>query len=175
MQQQSRRIVVVRHARAEHSAATDQERELLEPGREAAAEAGSWLAGRGIRPDHALVSAAARTRQTWEALAGAAGWALEAVVDRGLYSAGPETALDLMRLTPEATGTLIVVGHNPTIAYLAQLLDDGEGDPDVSNEMAMGYPAGAVTVMEYGGAWADLDAGTARVTAFHVGGGGDRS
>jgi phosphohistidine phosphatase len=169
VQQQSRRIVVVRHARAEHSAATDEERELLEQGREDAAEAGSWLAGRGIRPGHVLVSAAVRTRQTWEALAGAAGWGVEAEVDRGLYSAGPETALDLMRLTPEEAGTLVVVGHNPTIAYLAQLLDDGEGDPDASNEMATGYPAGAVTVMEYDGAWADLDAGTARVTHFHVG------
>ena len=169
MQQQSRRIVVVRHARAEQVAATDLERELLDDGRKDAAETGSWLATQGIRPDHALVSAATRTLQTWEALAGAAGWTLEASVDRGLYSAGPETVLDLMRLTPEEAATLVVVGHNPTIAYLANLLDDGEGDVDASNEMAMGYPAGAVTLMEYDGAWADLDAGRARVTAFHVG------
>src|SRR6476661_7758966 len=134
----------MRHAKAEQVAASDVERGLLEPGREDAAEAGSWLAGQGIRPDHALVSAAARTRQTWEALAGAAGWELEAA-------------------------TLVVVGHNPTIAYLAQLLDDGDGDVAASNEMAMGYPTSAVTVMEYDGAWADLGAGTARVLAFHVG------
>ena len=81
----------------------------------------------------------------------------------------PETALDLIRLTPEEAGTLVVVGHNPTIAYLAQLLDDGDGDVAASNEMAMGYPTSAVTVMEYDGAWADLGAGTARVLAFHVG------
>jgi len=159
----------MRHAKAEQAAATDLERELLEQGREAAAEVGSWLAARGIRPDHALVSAAARTRQTWEALAGAAGWVLEADLDRGLYTAGPETALDLMRSTPAEADTLVVVGHNPTIAYLAQMLDDGEGDAEASIEMTMGYPAGAATVMEYDGAWSDLGAGTARVTAFHVG------
>lgn len=159
----------MRHAKAEQAAATDLERELLDGGREDAAEAGSWLARHGISPDHALVSAAARTRQTWEALAAAAGWVLDAAVDRGLYTASPETALDLMRLTPEGAETLVVVGHNPTVAYLAQLLDDGEGDVAASNEMAMGYPAGAVTVMEYDGEWADLDAGTARVMAFHVG------
>jgi len=167
--EQPRRIVVMRHAKAEQVAARDAERALLEPGREDAAEAGSWLAGQGIRPDHALVSAAARTRQTWEALAGAAGWELEAAFDQGLYTAGPETALDLIRLTPAEAGTLVVVGHNPTIAYLAQLLDDGDGDVAASNEMAMGYPTSAVTVMEYDGAWADLGAGTARVLAFHVG------
>ena len=48
-------------------------------------------------------------------------------------------------------------------------LDDGDGDVAASNEMAMGYPTSAVTVMEYDGAWADLGAGTARVQAFHVG------
>ncbi|MFC4784959.1 SixA phosphatase family protein [Nocardioides sp. MAHUQ-72] len=170
MQQQTRRIVVIRHATAEQLAASDIERELVEPGRQDALEAGAWLASAGVRPEHALVSAATRARQTWELVASAAGWVLEACVDQGLYNAGPETALDLMRLTPEAAGTLVVVGHNPTIAYLANLLDDGEGDQDAANRMAMGYPAGAVTLFEYDGAWADLDTGTARLTAFRAGG-----
>jgi phosphohistidine phosphatase len=159
----------MRHAKAEQVAPSDQERELLEGGRADAGEAGAWLAGQGVAPDHALVSAAIRARQTWEAVAGAAGWKLEPSLDRGLYTASPETALDLIRLTPDEAGTLVVVGHNPTIAYLAQMLDDGDGDTDASNQMATGYPAGALTVMEYDGAWADLDAGTARVVAFHVG------
>jgi phosphohistidine phosphatase len=169
VQQQQRRIVVVRHARAEQVAASDIERRLLEEGLRDAAEAGSWLASRQVCADHALVSAADRTRQTWERLAEAAGWSLEPSLDRGLYTAGPETALDLMRLVPEDVSTLVVVGHNPTVAYLANMLDDGEGDPQVANEMAMGYPACAVTLFEYAGAWPDLDAGTATLVAFHVG------
>jgi phosphohistidine phosphatase len=62
-----------------------------------------------------------------------------------------------------------VIGHNPTVAYLAQLLDDGEGDAVAAAEMAGGYPTSAVTVFAYDGAWADLAPGGARVLAFHVG------
>jgi phosphohistidine phosphatase len=169
VQPQLRRIVVVRHATAEPTAASDIERELLEEGRRDATEAGAWLASRDVAADHALVSAATRTRQTWDRIAEGAGWSLEPSLDSGLYTAGPETALDLMREVPEDAATLVVVGHNPTVAYLANMLDDGEGDPDVANQMAMGYPACAVTLFEYAGAWPDLDAATATLVAFHVG------
>lgn len=169
VQQQPRRIVVVRHATAEPTAASDIERELLEEGRRDATEAGSWLASHEVAADHALVSAATRTRQTWERLAEGAGWSLEPDLDGGLYTAGPETALDLMRSVPADTQTLVVVGHNPTVAYLANTLDDGEGDAEAGNRMAMGYPACAVALFEYAGAWPDLDAGSATLAAFHVG------
>ncbi|MGZ4456179.1 MAG: SixA phosphatase family protein [Nocardioides sp.] len=169
MQQQSRVVVVMRHAKAEESGPTDAERELAERGRADAAAAGRWLAERGVEPEHAWVSAATRTRQTYAAVATAAGWSLDPSVDRGLYAAGPETALDLIRATPDDARTLVVVGHNPTMAYLAAMLDDGEGDEDAAGEMAAGYPTSAVTVLEYAGAWGDLDQASCRVVAFHVG------
>jgi phosphohistidine phosphatase len=131
--------------------------------------AGQWLAGQGVVPDHALVSAATRAMETWTALASGADWEIEPSLDEGLYSAGPETALDLLRRTPADTGVLVVVGHNPTMAHLAQLLDDGEGDPDASSAMATGFPTSAVAVFEYDGEWADLDLTSARLVAFHVG------
>ena len=168
MQLQSRVIVVMRHASAEQVGPTDLERELTAEGRAAAGAAGTWLAGQGIVPDSALVSAATRTRQTWDAMAAAAGWELEATFDRGLYSASPETALDLVRATPDDARSLLLIGHNPTIATLAQLLDGGGGNEQAANQMATGYPAGALAVMAYDGEWADLDAELARVTAFHV-------
>jgi phosphohistidine phosphatase len=168
----SRRIVVIRHAKAEQGGATDFERQLASRGRADAAALGGWLAGQGVRPDHALVSAATRTRQTWTEVAAAAGWELEPELDEGLYSAGPETALDLLRAAPEHAHTLVLVGHNPTVATLAQLLDDGEGDVAACNDMLMGYPTGAATVLSYAGAWADLTEQSAQVVAFHVGRGG---
>ena len=35
--------------------------------------------------------------------------------------------------------------------------------------MAGGFPTSAVAVFSYDGAWADLDEGSARLEAFHVG------
>ncbi len=159
----------MRHSKAEQSGPTDFERRLADRGLGDAADAGAWLAGRVAAPDRALVSAAARTRQTWEALAEAAGWDLDAAdYDDGLYDAGPETALDVIRSVSGETRTLVVVGHNPTMAYLAQLLDDGEGEVGGDDELA-GFPTSAVVVFSYDGDWADLGEADARVVGFHVG------
>ena len=59
------------------------------------------------------------------AVGGGAGWDLEGTLEDALYDAGPESALDLIRATDEHVRTLVVVGHNPTMASLATLLDDG--------------------------------------------------
>lgn len=160
---------MVRHAKAEPSADTDHARRLLDRGRADAAAAGQWLTRQGLVPDHALVSAATRALETWTALASGAGWELEPTLDEGLYSAGPDTALDLLRGAPAEARVLVVVGHNPTMAQLAQLLDDGEGDPEALTAMVSGFPTSAVAVFEYDGAWVDLDLTSARLLAFHVG------
>src|SRR5918999_5945362 len=129
-----RTLVVIRHAKAEQVAANDYDRELSERCRADAAATGAWLAEIGVAPDCALISAAPRVVQTWDAIARGAGWSLEPDLDEGLYTAGPDTALDLVRAVPESCATLIVVGHNPTMASLAQLIDDGEGDDEAANE-----------------------------------------
>ncbi|WP_296605608.1 histidine phosphatase family protein [Nocardioides sp.] len=165
----TRLLALLRHAKAEQHGPTDFDRPLAERGHQDAAVVGSWLVTEGFEADHALVSAAVRTRETWASLAAAAGWDLDAEVDRGLYAAGPDTALDLVREVDDDVRRLLVIGHNPTIAVLAQLLDDGDGDPDLAEEMMSGYPTGAVAVFEVDGSWADLEEGGARLVGFHVG------
>lgn len=163
------RLVVVRHAKAEAYGPTDFERELAPRGRADAAAAGAWLAEHGVAADAALVSAATRTQQTWEILAEAAGWEVAADLDRGLYGADEEGVLDLVGLTDEAVGTLVVVGHNPTMGLLAQLLDDGDGPPDAVDRLMRGYPTSATAVFELPATWARIAMGRARLTLFNVG------
>ncbi len=158
----------MRHAKAEQAGQTDFQRVLADRGVADATAAGRWLSGLGLSPDHALVSAASRTRQTWSLVAEAAGWSTEAVFDTGLYGAGPETVLDLLRETPSRAATAVVIGHNPTVAHLAQLLDDGEGDDEASGEMALGYPTSAAAVFELDTDWSHLDTGTAKLVAFRT-------
>lgn len=170
MQRQPRQLVLVRHAQAENAGPTDQERELTPAGHAAAAAAGRWLAGQGVQVELALVSAAARTLQTWEDLAGSAGWCLEPRVEPGLYTAGPDAALDVVRAVPDEVGAVVVIGHNPTVAHLAQVLDDGEADAEVAGEaLVSGYPPCALSVFTIDAPWSDLAAGTARLVGFHVG------
>ncbi len=164
-----RRIAVMRHGKAEQSGRTDFEREIAGRGRDDSADAGTWLVSQGFVPDLALVSAAHRTVATWRSVASAGGFDIEPRLSQVLYGAGPETALDLVRESPAEATALIVVGHNPTMAYLASLLDDGEGDPDVSSAMMSGYPTSAVALFEYDGEWRDLAEASARLVGFHVG------
>lgn len=159
----------MRHSRAEAAGPTDAERALTDVGRADAADAGRWLAGRVEPPTHALVSAATRTRQTWEEVSGAAGWSTGATYDEGLYAGGPDTALDLVRGVPGEVASLFLLGHNPTVGHLAQLLDDGEADAELATAALGGYPTSALSVFAYEGPWSELDAGTGRLVGFHVG------
>lgn len=167
----ARQIVVMRHAKAEQLGPTDFDRHLADRGVTEAGMAGAWLVAQGFTPDHVLVSAALRTRETWAAVADGAGWDVDAIEtdeDATLYEAGPETALDLVREVPGDVLALLVIGHNPTMGSLAELLDDGEGDEDASNALVMGYPTAAMTLFDLTGDWADLDEQGATIRAHHV-------
>lgn len=163
------RLLVVRHAKAEAYGPTDFDRELAPRGRADAEAAGAWLGEQGVRVDAALVSSAARTRETWDLLAAAADWSVEAELDRSLYGADEDAVLDLVRMTDETVGTLAVVGHNPTMGLLAQLLDDGDGPPESVDRLMRGYPTSATAVFDLPGSWADLAMGRCRLTLFNVG------
>jgi phosphohistidine phosphatase len=164
----TRLLVVMRHARAETGGESDVLRELTQQGWNDALDAGRWLAGRGVTPDAALVSSARRAASTWAAVAEGGSFEVEATHSEGLYTAGPESTLDLVRETDEAVTVLMLVGHNPTMAYLAQLLDDGRGDEEAEREMAVGFPAGALAVFETTAPWSGLDLASARLVAFHT-------
>jgi len=165
---QPRRLLVIRHARAGQAADSDAERPLTDEGAVTAEAVGAWLAARDLRPDVALVSSARRAVETWEALARGADWEVAPEVSQALYTAEPESALDLVREAADEARTLALVGHNPTVGSLAQLLDDGQGDSDAGTAMVTGgFPPGAVAVLEHDGDWADLAWGAARVMAYH--------
>ena len=158
----------MRHGSAEPYAATDQARRLTPRGRDEAAAAGRFLAEHGVVPDHASVSAAARTQDTWEVVREHSGASTSATLEPTLYNAEPETVLEVLRLTPDECDTLLYVGHNPTAAYLCSALDSGGGDPQALAQLLTGFPPAAVAVFELDVAWADLDLGAARLTLCRV-------
>lgn len=170
MEGERRRLVVVRHARAESFATDDHSRRLTARGWRDALQAGQWLAAQGIAPDVVLSSSATRAVATWEALAeGLETARTDVTVEAALYGAGPEDALEALRGVPEQARCVLYVGHNPTVFTLVHLLDSGEADPEAFRAMSEGYPPCALTVFDVERPWADLAEGTARVAAFHVG------
>ena len=165
----ARLLVVMRHAKAEQAGPTDFERPLAERGLRDAREAGAWLAGQGFAADRALVSAALRTRETWAAVAAGAGWELEPEADRSLYVAEVDSALDLVGLVDDSVQRLVVIGHNPTMAYLSQLLSDGTAPAELEGPLMSGFPTSALAVFAHEGPWSALTQGSARLVASHIG------
>lgn len=169
MTQVSHTLVLLRHAHAEGWAASDADRALAPHGVDAAGRVAAWLREQGIQPEVAVVSAAVRTQQTWMTVAADAGWTVVPVIDAGLYTASPDSALDTIRLTDESVGTLLVLGHNPTIHYLAQILCDGQGDPAAETELLSGFAPASVAVLEVDVPWARLSEGYGRLRAVRPG------
>lgn len=162
-------LVVMRHGKAEPYGDDDQGRRLTSRGEQEAASAGRWLASQDLLPDHALVSSAARTRGTWEALAAASGCTLAPEYSDDVYAAHTDTAIDLLRTVPADASVVLYVGHNPTVASLAHLLDAGDPDPVAFRMVTEGFPTAAIAVLEVPVPWSELDAGSARLVAGYAG------
>lgn len=114
-------LILLRHGKAvrEHEAPSDRARTLTGRGRKEAEEAGAALIAAGLRPDFALVSAAQRTRETaHHALQSIS--PLEARVDDALYLAPAETIW--AEAVASGGGSVLVIGHNPGLQELVQML-----------------------------------------------------
>jgi phosphohistidine phosphatase len=157
-----RTLVLLRHAKAENpdDYATDIERPLAPRGRADAAAAGRWLVDAGLKPDLVLCSSALRTRQTWEFASPLLG-AVEVAYEPQLYTAGLPDAIKLVEQTRPEIGTLLVIGHNPTMSVLSAYLDpDGEhGD---------GLSTAGLAVHRVTTPWAQIESGGAELTRLHT-------
>jgi phosphohistidine phosphatase len=159
----------MRHARAESFASSDQRRRLTDRGRRDAAAVGRWLAEQGLVPTHAYVSSAERTKETWQALAEASGSTADPLFDDALYAGGPDDVMESLRAAPAGAAVVLYVGHNPTVASLAHVLDDGNPEPEAFRAMSEGFPPAATAVLELQDPWTELDVASARLVDFHVG------
>lgn len=158
-----KRLVLMRHAKAEHHhSGGDHARELSPRGRSDAAKAGLLLASAGLT--HAIVSTAARTRQTFESL----DLGLSCDDAEWLYYCGHQTLLHRIGETDESVSGLLVVGHAPTIPALAALLAK-DSAPDEADQLGSWFPTAAFAEFTFDGGWAQLAAQTidARLARVH--------
>lgn len=117
-------LLLWRHAEAEDGT-PDLTRELTEKGRRQAAKIAAFLARNLPADTRILVSPAARTRQTAAALT--AHFTLAPGIAPG---ASAQDILDAARW-PDAGGSVLIVGHQPTLGAVAALLLDS-AEPSLS-------------------------------------------
>ncbi|PFG42961.1 phosphohistidine phosphatase [Isoptericola jiangsuensis] len=147
-----RRLVLLRHAKAEPSSGSlpDHDRPLALNGRKQAGRVGMALTAAGLVPDLALVSSALRTRQTWELARGHlgnGGGKIPAEVRDELYVASIADVLDLVRDVDPSVKTLLVVGHEPTMAATAAYVADKGSDEVALAQVRVGVPTATYSVL----------------------------
>ena len=164
----TRRLVLLRHAKAEHpDLIADIQRPLSLVGRRQSAGVGTGLAAADLVPDLVLCSASVRTRQTWELARSTLGADPEVRYLEDLYYSGSHALMDLVRAVPDDVRTLLVVGHEPTMSQAAVLLAGPESDPETLARVRVGVPTASWSLLEVS-AWDALAPGTAALRRLAI-------
>ena len=120
-------LLICRHAKSSWLEAplNDRERPLNKRGERDAPEMGKRLALRGILPDLIMTSPAVRARATAELIAVQLDYPLGKLrINPGQYAATVPTLLALLGKVESQVTTLMIVGHNPEVTALANILGD---------------------------------------------------
>jgi phosphohistidine phosphatase len=161
-----RRLLLLRHARAEPMKADDFGRALTDSGRADARMIGEWIAGSGLKLDRCVYSGAARARETYEIVAARQPREVEATQQNALYEATRFLILGLLRELPASARAALIVGHNPGMGEIANLLT-GEGVATERLRLASRFPTSALAVIAFDRPdWSDLGPGAGRLERF---------
>lgn len=163
-----RQLILLRHAKAViGEGVEDFARPLAERGVKASAVVGRLLATHGLAPDLALVSPARRTRETWGLVASQFEEPPQAEFIDQLYEFGDGSELlDVIRSHGGAAVRLMLVGHNPAIAAVANALS-GSGEKALRRQIAEKYPTAGLAIISFGtGSWAETQPGSGTLEAF---------
>ena len=165
-------LLLLRHAKSswDNSAMADYDRPLAKRGVKAAPRMGAEMAARRLRPDLILCSAAARAKETLSLMLPELGRpSPEIVYDEAIYMSEPAALLTLLRkLASKADRpqTAMLVGHNPGLEELAELLIGG-GEEDAQERIAEKFPTCALAVLRFDVEdWGGIAPGTGRLTDF---------
>ncbi|QIK95194.1 histidine phosphatase family protein [Sphingomonas sp. HDW15A] len=151
------RLLLLRHAKSswDEDGLADFDRPLNERGRAAATAIGRYLAAQKVVPDRLMVSPARRTRETIErVLAEVSGWPKPQYDDR-IYEASSGDLSRIISETPAGTESLMLVGHNPGLGFIAAQLGGARAAVELGK-----FPTGSLAIIELSEPWAEAHSGT---------------
>ena len=165
-----KRLLLLRHAKAERETADDIKRGLEKRGEKDAQRMGRFLREDVYVPDLILCSTSLRTRRTIEFLLPELGTSPRIDYQSELYLAEPEVILSLIRRVSDKVGTLMVIGHNPGLEQLALALAAQPLEKKLRKRydaMDEKFPTSALAVIDFAvPRWIDLTPGRGELDAF---------
>jgi phosphohistidine phosphatase len=119
-----KRLLIMRHAKSswKDDSIQDHERPLKKRGLKDAGEIGKILKRKDLVPDKIVSSNAVRAADTASVVAEKSGYKKEVEFTDRLYMAEGSAILDLIKNQPDSVKTLMVIGHNPGMEALVQVL-----------------------------------------------------
>ena len=144
------RLMLLRHAKSDWSSSGMQDavRPLTERGVAAARLMGGYMARHSLIPQRVLCSPSRRTHQTWAEIAPQWPAEVEATFDERLYAATPQVVLSIVRAQKDAKRSLLVIGHNPGLQEMAELLI-AAGDVELRERLREKFPTAALAVIDF--------------------------
>ena len=145
-----RRLMLLRHAKSDWAApgARDRDRPLSARGRESAPKMGAYMARHALVPDLIVASPAARVSETLDHLLPAFRQLPKIRYDERLYETSADALLEVIKKTPKAVHSLLLVGHNPGLAEFASLLM-AAGDVEARQRLIEKFPTAALAVIDF--------------------------
>ena len=162
-------LMLLRHAKSSLADAgqEDSDRPLNDRGRNAATAVGRYMASHGLVPQLVLCSPARRARETWGLVAGELKASPAILTVAEIYDFGDGKALmECLRQKAGAAQSVSLVGHNPSIAGLAQILI-GKGNDKLRERLEKKYPTAALAVISFDlDNWGSFTAGAGTLMRF---------
>jgi phosphohistidine phosphatase len=156
-----KRVWLLRHAKSswDDPGLTDHDRPLAPRGRKAAKRMARWASDNNVRPELVLCSTALRARATLDLVLPGLGLP-EAEIEGDLYLASPTDLLERLRALRDSVAQVLLVGHNPGLHELTQVL----APPGPA-----AFPTGALAELRLAiDTWSEVRPGCAHLEGFVV-------
>jgi phosphohistidine phosphatase len=162
------RLFLMRHAKAAWpNGIDDYERPLAPRGREAGALIATNMVREGYVPELVIISSAKRTQETFSLIRSAIP-ICKFVIKRDLYGASLEDLCDIIQGTESSVKSLMIIGHNPGLAELAEaLVDEAKSNPAAMKHLSVDFPAASFAVFDFKlDHWNDVKLGQGNLRQF---------
>jgi phosphohistidine phosphatase len=154
-------LYLLRHAQSAEKqfGESDKDRELTSHGMREALQIGTWLRMQNLFCDAYVCSTATRAKATGEYLAEAMQIPMEKFVwDDDLYNASARTLFGSVTKGSDEYKSLMIIGHNPALSYLAEYL--------TKKEIGQIVPSGLVMIKFQVDSWQLITEGSGELVNY---------
>ncbi|MCZ6520074.1 MAG: histidine phosphatase family protein [Bacteroidetes bacterium] len=158
----TKHLFLIRHARTAERAVDmkDIDRPLTLEGIQNASKMGRFFLLKNISPDSIMSSTALRAKTSAELMAEQMNYDTAKIyMSDKIYEASARTLLQIVNAIKEEFKTVLLIGHNPSISFLAEYIT-GEEIGDVTN-------CGVIRIKCKNISWEEIDSGNGELADYY--------